>query len=244
MARSRLARLALLPAPLFLAVLAFACSGDDVQPVDLGGGCLVNSDCSAPLICAFRRCHTQCNSDRDCQMGLISERCVEADRPYRVCQLDNETKCTYNSDCPQGEVCGIDDQCRDQCASDRDCVMGQVCVTGTCADPAELVDGGLTEADAGQTTGQPCQYNSQCSNNLVCREGICNYECLADRDCDTVGDGGVIPCVMNRCQYPASVLCIPGSQISCACIGAPNGGTQVCAPDGMSYQACDCPDGG
>jgi hypothetical protein len=33
----------------------------------LAQNCLVNSDCSTPLVCAFEACHVECQSSRDCE---------------------------------------------------------------------------------------------------------------------------------------------------------------------------------
>ncbi len=231
----------LLAMPALLAVvgalLPLACGSDNPPVVTLGGGCLINSDCNDPLVCAFRLCHTQCQTDRDCTMG---ERCVIAERPNRVCQLTTERSCQYNSECPGAEVCGIDDQCRDQCSADRDCVPGQLCVTGTCADKAELVDGGLPEVDGGQGTGQPCSYTSECPDPLVCRDGLCDYECLGDRDCPGT------KCLPNKhCeQSDAGVFCVPNEVFVCGCAGGGNG-LQVCEADGQRVGPCTgCTDGG
>src|SRR5262245_49694015 len=110
--------------------LANACSSESKRTAHvLSEGCSVNSDCNAPLVCAFQRCHNACTETRDCPSG---ERCVASDRPFRVCQLGIEKLCRYNTDCPVSQVCGVDGQCRDQCVASRDCVIGQVCVTGTC----------------------------------------------------------------------------------------------------------------
>jgi hypothetical protein len=79
----------------FLGVLGFsACSGDP-EPVQvaLAQGCTINSDCVAPLVCAFKRCHDECNESRDCpndQHWMVS------DRPFHVCQLPVEETCSYN----------------------------------------------------------------------------------------------------------------------------------------------------
>src|SRR5262249_4966798 len=162
----------------------------------------------SPLVCAFQRCHTQCKDDRDCATG---QRCVLATAPNRVCQLADETKCSYNSECPGDEVCGVDGKCRDQCAADRDCVPGQKCVTGTCAAEAELVDGRLPSTNTAQMTGQPCSYTSECPAGLVCHEGICNFECLGDADC------APFKCNADRrCERPDAgvIYCIPGQQIA------------------------------
>src|SRR5882672_4701431 len=100
---------------LSLLSLAGACSSD-TAPKRLAEGCLINSDCSSPLVCAFRKCHTACVTSHDCQPG---ERCVASDRPFHVCQLELEKNCTRNSDCPPTEVCGVDLECRNQCVTSR-----------------------------------------------------------------------------------------------------------------------------
>src|SRR5262249_37191737 len=160
---------------------------------ELAAGCLVNSDCHDPLVCAFRTCHNACVATRDCPKGL---RCVASDRPYHVCQLLSERNCTYNTDCFEGQACGVDGQCRDQCNATSDCLAEQACVSGTCADTSELHDGGLTpvvKSDA-PSTGQACSYNSQCPARLVCRAGACQLECLSSIDCKSGRE-----CVGNRC---------------------------------------------
>jgi hypothetical protein len=124
---------------------------------------------------------------------------MASDRPFHVCQLPDERGCTFNSECPdQHQVCGIDGQCRDQCVADRDCLAEQTCVSATCADNKELVDGGLVPAsmtDAGApASGIPCLYTSDCHDNLVCRNQICSNECLKASDCSQ-GD-----CVDHRCS--------------------------------------------
>ena len=126
--------------------------------------------------------------------------CVASDRPYHVCQLDSERKCTYNSDCPRGQVCAADAQCRDQCQGDADCLAEQTCVSGTCAERNELTDAGtlpVVARDSGPSTGQPCTYNSQCPSHLVCRNALCQIECLTSVDCS---DGR--QCIASRCQIP------------------------------------------
>jgi hypothetical protein len=229
-----------LPAALAIAgaALPLACGSDNPPVVSLGGGCLINSDCDDPLVCAFRLCHTQCQTDRDCSQGQL---CVIAERPDRVCQLASEKSCHYNSDCPGVEVCGVDDQCRDQCSVDRDCVPGQLCVTGTCADQSELVDGGLREVDGGQAIGQPCSYTSECPDPLVCRDGFCAYECLGPRDCPAT-----MECQADhRCKQPdGGAFCVPGEIFFCGCPGGGQG-KQTCSLDGKSVGPCmDCQDGG
>ncbi|HVU05261.1 MAG TPA: EB domain-containing protein [Polyangiaceae bacterium] len=176
-----------------LAVFASCSSSDTKVGAQLAEGCSINSDCNAPLVCAFRRCHNECVSTRDCPAG---QRCVASDRPFRVCQLGEERACTSNVECPLGMVCGVDGQCRDQCVSDRDCIAGQICTAGTCADRSEIVDGGLPPAtfDGGRPPPPTCVYSSDCPEPLVCRGGACIVECRERRDCDYLAD-----CVNGRC---------------------------------------------
>ena len=192
-----------------MSLLLAACSG--TGPAQLGGGCTINSDCNSPLVCAFQLCHNECKSDRDCPAG---ENCIESDRPYDVCQLPSEAACTYNSQCPVGETCAVDNQCRDQCQTDRDCVSGQLCVSGgVCADPAELTDAGTlppAHTDAGMSgsggagAGLSCLRNSDCgAGGLICRQGACVVQCVADVDClPPEGPGGT--CVDNVCVVSSS----------------------------------------
>jgi hypothetical protein len=120
--------------------------------------CSLNSDCaklSTPgLVCALGYCVKPCNISSDCPNN---ERCVTvsagadagsstADAGVAqgtACQAPETVTCQYNSQCKSPLVCGIDQQCRDQCQSSIDCPgMGaagsQVCtvVTHLCADPS------------------------------------------------------------------------------------------------------------
>src|SRR5689334_3813977 len=108
-----------------LAVGLGGCSGDEeLAPAAghaLAEGCLINTDCNSPLVCAFRRCHTECKDSRDCP---LPQRCVASDRPFYVCQLTSEQHCTRNSDCGAHQICASDLECRDGCATDRDCFTG------------------------------------------------------------------------------------------------------------------------
>jgi hypothetical protein len=187
-----------------LVAFAGACSSKDKSLAHLAEGCLLNTDCEAPLVCAFQRCHHPCNASRDCPAG---ERCVESDGPFDVCQLVDERDCAYHSDCPKGKFCSADQQCRDQCAADRDCLTEQVCIGGTCADEVELRDGGLVTPvappDAATSSGgQPCRYTSECEAPLVCKNRFCAPECLVSADCRQGYD-----CVNNRCTTgPRTVI--------------------------------------
>jgi formylglycine-generating enzyme required for sulfatase activity len=203
-------RLRLLWALLVGLLIAGACSSD-APKARLADGCAINSDCSSPLVCAFKSCHNACASSRDCP---DSERCVASDRPFSVCQLPSERDCSYNSQCGTGQLCGVDGQCRDQCTTDRDCVVGQLCVTGTCADRSELDGGKLpveTSGDGGvPVSGQPCRYTSECPESQVCRAGLCIAECLTSVDC-AAGES----CVNQACVEGRSDAGKSGSGAAC-----------------------------
>jgi hypothetical protein len=185
------------------AAVAAACSSDTPLK-NIDEGCNINSDCSSPLVCAFRKCHMACTDSRDCPAG---QRCMASDRPFHVCQLNDERECSFNSDCPTGQVCGIDGQCRDQCVGDRDCLPLQECVSSTCADVKELVDGGLPlamPAEGGAPSHDiPCLYTSECPDPLICRGKVCAPECLMTSDCP-VGS-----CVNQRCVTGSGTLIGP-----------------------------------
>jgi hypothetical protein len=102
------------------------------QPGALADDCVINRDCASPLLCAFGRCHVQCDSSRDCEAG---QRCIVNDRPYDVCQLVDERSCADARDCPDLQICGADGECRDRCQTDSDCVVGEACDLGVCLEP-------------------------------------------------------------------------------------------------------------
>jgi hypothetical protein len=218
---------------------------DSHSRATLAEGCTINTDCNSPLVCAFQRCHAACKTSRDCDLG---QRCVASDRPFHVCQLASESQCDTNSNCGAGQICGVDKQCRDACVTARDCVMGQLCVSATCADPAELdSEGGLTGAERDASVpanGLPCSFNSDCPSPLLCRAGTCSAECRKNGDCAAglacensrciaplacaVGDAGTDPRAGGPCLYssqcPPPLACVSG-YCSCECLA-----TQDCAP--------------
>ncbi len=184
--------------------LGTACSSDKADAIKRSGlaeGCLINTDCKSPLVCAFRRCHVQCEDSRDCDPQQL---CIDADKPFRVCQLGVERDCEYNSQCPGDQVCAVDAHCRDQCAADRDCGYQQLCAQGTCAEQWEVTDGKLPVVAPKADGGQPCVYNSDCPSPQVCNQGLCRIECLEDRDC-TVG----LSCIASRCTLPGTAVVKP-----------------------------------
>ena len=234
---------------------------DRAKLAKLAEGCLIDSDCASPLVCAFKSCHTRCNDSRDCPPDEV---CVPADRPYNVC-LHSPDKCIYNTDCPAEHLfCAIDRRCREQCQSNRDCLPQQTCVSGACADEKDLdKDGQLVPPDGPDpdaSVGTKCTYNTDCDPPLVCKAGSCLVECKGDRDCppgllcDSGGscvlpgqsDGGVaIPSCVNgkQDQGETGVDCGGGCG---ACDGDPCSKPSDCSSNvcqGLKCQAPTCGDG-
>jgi hypothetical protein len=126
------------------------CGGGSDSKRGLSEGCVSNSDCAGSLVCSFGHCHQPCNATKDCPTGA---RCVKATDGSNACQLPQEAKCKYNSDCNVPLVCASDGECRNQCQQDRDCITGQVCTTTqVCAEPTE-VDAQKNLVGAGGSSG-------------------------------------------------------------------------------------------
>jgi hypothetical protein len=137
-----------------LATLAASCSLDfgSLQGGLLGGTCILNSDCSAPLVCTWGKCHDSCHTSADCP---AEQSCIISSDLSRVCQLPVETHCAYNSDCPLSLICAADLRCRNQCQTRADCSGGQTCTTTkTCAEPSQVdSSNNLIKPDGGATSG-------------------------------------------------------------------------------------------
>ena len=130
-------------AGLLVSTLGLSGCGDDPAKAGVAKGCTLNSECNGGLVCSFGLCHQECKTSDDCPS---SQRCVKTD-DSNVCQLDEEAKCHFKSDCQEPLVCAVDLQCRNQCQKDLDCLKGQLCADGVCADPPEVnEDGGLKGA--------------------------------------------------------------------------------------------------
>jgi formylglycine-generating enzyme len=153
------------------------------KKVDLGGGCLLNSDCNSPLSCTFGKCHTTCAATRDCPLG---QSCVSTP-DGGVCQLPDEASCEGTILCAEGLLCAVDYRCRAVCSSDGNCRLGQKCVGGVCADSSDLdptgqlppknpayADSGVDAVlcPAGSETCA-CYPNETCNAGLTCGSHIC-----------------------------------------------------------------------
>ncbi len=139
---------------------AASCGSHSSSVAELAQGCSINSDCDAPLVCVFAKCHAACAETRDCPTG---ERCVPGGK-YDVCTLPDEESCTGGdaaSICPGALVCGSDGECRAACATSSDCIPGQSCTNAVCVEMPDLTvvgsEGGSSPGDAagGPTDGSP-----------------------------------------------------------------------------------------
>lgn len=119
--------------------IATGCGSDDFSAsASLASGCAVNSDCTAPLACAFGRCHQQCGESRDCPAG---QTCLRSGS-NSVCQLADESACgDGGGTCPSGLVCSSG-ACRSVCTSPADCIADQMCSANVCLPGAAAGDGG------------------------------------------------------------------------------------------------------
>jgi hypothetical protein len=212
-----------------------ACNDTDPSPpgVEIGGDCLLDSDCASPHVCVFQRCHEECITSRDCDGSL---RCVGAHETSHVCQLEHESRCATIADCAPGLTCERDGACRDVCAGDDECVGEQVCVEGACAESAELTSDGTLPHVLRAT----CQLSSDCPDGSMCAFGACVPECRVSRDCSsgqTCKDGICWSPPVDPCACHENIDCKTGEQcVDCACEPLPE-------PEPECTRASDCGDG-
>lgn len=167
-----------------LVVLASACE----RPRFVAGeACEINSDCSAPLICAIGTCRRQCITSRDCGAGL---RCLTSDGAELGggCQLEHERTCALTSECASADLVCQNGTCTTPCADDRDCPEGAACErddrTGILGCYEDVLE--------------PCVYPSDCEAPMICGpDQMCRLECIGDRDCTTPR-----VCIANLCELP------------------------------------------
>jgi hypothetical protein len=196
--KRRLALAAPLLAPFAMALAMPACGDEQLEAVvkALGEGCLIDSDCQDELVCVYRRCHHECETDKDCVSLGVGPYCRLGDRPTHICLLSDEQGCQTHADCPAAAmVCSVDDICRDACADVSECLPDQSCMKGACGNiEAEGLDAShpLLNEDKGAAS-EPCIYNSQCLSPLACIQGLCREECIDDRDCPSNATCVVIP---------------------------------------------------
>ena len=168
--------------------LAIGCSGP--SKIEVGGTCVMNSDCNQGLVCTWGKCHAACHTSADCPAG---ESCITASDQSTVCQLPVETHCIYDSDCSIPLKCAADQRCHNQCQTNVDCPTGQSCTTTkACAEPNQVdlnnnliaADGGVSASGGASGTdaaasclagaeGCSCYANATCNTGLTCASNLC-----------------------------------------------------------------------
>ena len=122
--------------------LATGCNS--AKRIDVGGTCILNSDCNGSLVCTMGKCHDACHTYADCPAG---QPCTKVDNSP-VCLAKAEAKCAADVPCGPLLICATDLRCRSDC--NAECLSGQLCVQGVCAWSDELDGKGqLVVPDAG-----------------------------------------------------------------------------------------------
>ena len=205
--------------------LVVGCSS--AKRIEPGAACLLNTDCNNPLVCSMDKCHDACHGTADCPPG---ESCVKTAQGT-VCQLPGEASCSQNT-CGGILVCASDLRCRAGCLSPTDCAEKQLCVSGVCADTAELNTSGqlpqlAPDSGVKVAVGGVCILNSDCQQSLACVMNRCHDLCRASSECPA-GQSCVNTPAGAICQLPAEAGC---SATSC-------GGALVCASDLRCRAGC------
>ena len=171
--------------------LVAGCSS--AKKIEVGGACVLNSDCNSQLVCTAGKCHEACRVTTDCQPG---QSCVTVGG-VGMCQLPAEAQCSASVPCGPLLICAPDLRCRANCTTAADCTTGQVCVQSVCADSTDLVNGQLPQKqpsgvdagsiDAGAEVASapdlptcpageetcPCDVNDTCNTGLTCASHLC-----------------------------------------------------------------------
>lgn len=210
--------------------------GSDTPLLGLSQACLLNSDCSSPLLCVFQRCHTACVESRDCPMG---QRCVASGLTH-VCQLPEESTCS-GSPCQAGQVCGPDEQCRVKCTTSAECTPGDSCLSsGTasaCFAPPNAIDalalsaGGI--GDGGVSEGSAGELKDGAATDVLA--ATCADKVKSGDETDVDCGGSCAPCPIDKACLVAS---------DCASKGCVEKTCRECAPgttqcSGKKQSTCD-----
>src|SRR5262245_61272414 len=46
-------------------------SAEDIRRAAIAEGCVLDSDCAENLVCAWQRCHVQCQTTKDCRNAAV-----------------------------------------------------------------------------------------------------------------------------------------------------------------------------
>ncbi len=199
-----------------LIVAASSCNSSST--VGVASTCSINSDCNSPLICTFAKCHDACKESRDCATG---ERCVLAGSTG-TCQLPAESTCSgAGATCQSGEVCGGDQQCRQQCSASIPCPQGDFCLPSgasgarfapsNATDVLALVSAGVVSLDGSVISDGSTVIGSMNGPDGTTSDGTASDGTGATSDGNPSGpDGTALPdVVVNRCPSPQTQFGLP-----------------------------------
>lgn len=176
---------------LVLAVFPLALACD--PGVRLGNACTYTSECPAGLVCGFGRCRAECRENVDCPLGALCRVSGGLPREPAIgsCELPDDPRCPATP-CPDGSLC-LEGRCVDECASDADCALGNVCAASelgaaVCVDPRTAPDAAI---DAGPTDGgrPPDAGDGQCHGPRC--EPIVAIAMEGEHACALASDGSV-----------------------------------------------------
>jgi hypothetical protein len=229
-------RSSLLVSIFLVAIAAVSCSASS-KKLDLGGGCIQNSDCNNPLSCKFASCHQQCVQSRDCPTG---QQCVAADDGMGVCQTHAEAVCgSGTTSCTSPLLC-VNGTCVNVCTPAGTCALPhQTCIGGAvCVDNTALA----SDAGAGFNLGGQCVQNSDCQNPLACKFATCHQQCAQSRDCLTGQQCVAAADGFGVCQTPVEAACgANGTACPLPLVCVSNTCVNTCADTGtcaLPYQTC------
>ena len=190
-------------------------------------GCLPTNDlCDPGQYCApaTNQCTVGCTDDTDCD---------PANDIICNTQTNQCVGCVMDVDCPMGSIC-ITSTCVPGCSPTQACQAGFSCCGTQCFD---LVTDENHCGDCLNVCMDPPNGDALCEGSQ-CGLGPCG---AAFADCNNDPMDG---CEWNELQ-DGPCLCVPGDTQACyqGAVGTQNvgpcaGGTQTCAPSGLSWGAC------
>lgn len=135
--------------------------------------CYSNNNCLQGEICNDGVCKTGCFIDKDCKHNEI---CSKSQCKCAPGFIELSQGCEDIDECSQ-QPCHITATCKNQPGS-----FTCICPTGKVGNPL---------ADPGCLMSEQCRRDSQCDDNLVCKEGKCRDPCVI-RTCGTKASCNVL----------------------------------------------------
>jgi hypothetical protein len=208
--------------------------GGPVGTLDVGAGCLKNSDCTSN-VCALCKCATnkivdgdECTSDESCASGdCVAGTCTATlVQPLASCNSDNDcganqacqkTSCKYDPTVPYYAVATVQ-----QCVAlttptapapgaGIDCAKSEFCALGDTCAPDNKCYSPTTKA------GAACAPGAGCGPGLVCQLGVC------------VSGSSSKLAIGDYCTY--NEICSSGACVNCQCAKSKAASGKSCAGD-------------